>query len=263
MKNNILGLQFFQANVYIGGVKNGSDKHKRSSRGAHSRSRILAAAANAFSELGPEATMRHVARTAGVNIATLLYHFPSKEELFAEVVSMMDGGELAIVNAWQAGLADDRLARLESLREALTELGVLIVDRVIADPSRFRLGLYSALEASGQGAAAEAQGAAGASADRPAQADAAGGLTLPPSPEKAVVRAALARAVELGTLACGPQEIDDYIEGFTYLSRGFAIAHVREISSGSEGRDAIARRFRQLVRRYVNNMLPGTRDAGG
>lgn len=246
-------------------MKNGSDKHKRSARGAQSRSRILAAAANVFSELGPEATMRHVARTAGVNIATLLYHFPNKEELFAEVVSMMDGGELAIVNAWQAGLDDDRLASLDSLREALADLGILIVDRVIADPSRFRLGLFSALEASGQVTAAEVFESGGASAGHAAQADAGGpaGLTLPPSPEKAVVRAALARAVELGTLACGPQEIDDYIEGFTYLSRGFAIAHVREISSGAEGRDAIARRFRQLVRRYVNNMLPGTRDGEG
>jgi AcrR family transcriptional regulator len=61
--------------------------------------------------------MRHVARMAGVNIATLLYHFPSKDDLFAEVVSMMKGGELAIVTAWRAMVSDESLSRLDSLKE--------------------------------------------------------------------------------------------------------------------------------------------------
>ncbi len=231
-------------------MKNGSDRHKRSVRGELSRSHILAAAADAFSELGPEAvTMRHVARMAGVNIATLLYHFPSKDDLFAEVVSMMKGGKLAIVTAWRAMVSDESLSRLDSLKETLTDLGVLIIDRVIADPARLRLGLFSALEVSGQrlteGTATEGIGS-----------------TLSPSPEKDVVRAVLARAVELGTLACGCQEIDDYIEGSTYLSRGFAVAHIREISAGAAGRDAVARRFRQIIRRYIHNMLPGTPGGG-
>jgi hypothetical protein len=158
---------------------------------------------------------------------------------------MMKGGELAIVTAWRAMVSDESLSRLDSLKETLTDLGVLIIDRVIADPARLRLGLFSALEVSGQrlteGTATEGIGS-----------------TLSPSPEKDVVRAVLARAVELGTLACGFQEIDDYIEGYTYLSRGFAVAHIREISAGAAGRDAVARRFRQIIRRYIHNMLPGT-----
>jgi len=229
-------------------MKNGSDRHKRSMRGERSRSVILAEAVDVFSELGPEAaTMRLVARRAGVNIATLLYYFPSKEDLFDEVVGMMDGGELAIVQAWRESITDSMISDLDSLKEALTELGILIVDRVIADPSRFRLGLYSALDNSPPGSG---------------QFDVAGESSVP-SPERVVVRAVLVRAVELGTLRCEIQEIDDYIEGYTYLSRGFAIAHVKEISKGSAGREAVIRRFRELIRRYVNNMLPGTKPWPG
>jgi hypothetical protein len=80
------------------------------------------------------------------------------------------------------------------------------------------------------------------------------------SPEKDAVRAILVRAIELGTLRCDVQELDDYIEGYTYLSRGFAIAHIREIAIGAENRDKIIRRFRKLMRRYVTNMLPGEKD---
>jgi hypothetical protein len=109
---------------------------------------------------------------------------------------------------------------------------------VIEDPSRFRLGVFTALDTS-----------------RPEQVE-----NKMPSPEKEIVRSVLVRAVELGTLQCSHQEIEDYIEGYTYLSRGFAIAHIGEIAKGSKKRDAIIRRFRKFIYRYVNNMLPGEEE---
>jgi AcrR family transcriptional regulator len=224
-------------------MKNGADQHERSVRGKKSRADILAAALDVFSELGPDgATLRLVARRAGVNIATLMYYFPSKESLFAEVVGLMEGGELHIVEVWRDSLTDSRLSQIDSLKEALTELGTMIIDRVIRDPSRFRLGVYSALDTS-----------------RPEQVVPAGS-SKNPSPEKEVVRSVLTRAVGLGTLHCDPQEIEDYIEGYTYLSRGFAIAHIKEIAKGSKKRNVIIQRFRKLIYRYINNMLPGEKE---
>jgi AcrR family transcriptional regulator len=224
-------------------MKNESSQHERSIRGKKSRTEILSKAVEVFSELGPDgATLRLVARRAGVNIATLMYYFPSKESLFAEVVGLMESGELRIVEAWRQSLTDQQLSRIDSLKEALNELGIMIIDRVIEDPSRFRLGVYSALDVS-----------------RPDQ-------LIPTrsskasSPEKEVVRSVLTRAVGLGTIHCTPQEIEDYIEGYTYLSRGFAIAHIKEIARGSKKRNVIIQRFRKLIYRYINNMLPGERE---
>ena len=228
-------------------MKNGSDRHERSHRGERSRADILAAAIEVFSELGPDgATLRLIARRTGVNIATLMYYFPSKEALFAEVVGMLEGGELRIVELWRDSLVPSTLSRLDSLKEALTELGIMIIDRVIDDPGRFRLGVFSALDASRQEQAEN--GGAGSQ-----------GATLH-SPEREAVRDVLVKAMELGAFRADPRELDDYIEGYTYLSRGFAMTHIAEIAKGSMNRDSIIRRFRNLIHRYVNNMLPREAD---
>lgn len=242
-------------------MKNSSDQHERSRRGRRSRSEILNTAKAVFSELGPEATtLRLVARRAGVNIATVMYYFPNKERLFSEVLRELEGSEIRIVETWRSSLDDAKLSRLDSLKEALTQLGILIVDRVIDDPGRFRIGVFSFLDTSESSRLAQDPGAVEEQAVPP------GGvmeMTPPVSPEKEIVRQVLARAVELGTLRCGMEELDDYIEAYSYLSRGFAMAHIQEIALGSERRDEIARRFRRLIYRYVNHMLPGQPDVPG
>jgi AcrR family transcriptional regulator len=45
------------------------------------REQLLAAAAAAFSAVGPEVTLESIARSAGVGIGTLYRHFPSREAL--------------------------------------------------------------------------------------------------------------------------------------------------------------------------------------
>ncbi|MBT0770620.1 TetR/AcrR family transcriptional regulator [Kineosporia sp. J2-2] len=49
------------------------------------RERVVAAAAQAFAELGLDASMNEVARRAGVGIATTLRHFAHRDELVAAV----------------------------------------------------------------------------------------------------------------------------------------------------------------------------------
>jgi AcrR family transcriptional regulator len=242
-------------------MKNDAQQHLRSSRGKETRAAILSTAVGVLSESGPEATtLRHVARRAGVNIATLMYYFPSKARLVAEVIQAQEWDEWHIVERWRDALTDQQLARPDLLKEALTELGIMIIDRVITDPSRFRLGVYTLLEAPKAGVKVKPA----LPAKRGEKSSAGEGSGKIPrrsgSPEKDAVRAILVRAIELGTLHCDVQELDDYIEGYTYLSRGFAIAHIREIAIGAENRDKIIRRFRKLMRRYVTNMLPGEKD---
>jgi len=50
------------------------------------RDRILAAAAEAFAELGVETQMDDVARRAGVGVGTVYRHFPTKDALLAELM---------------------------------------------------------------------------------------------------------------------------------------------------------------------------------
>jgi AcrR family transcriptional regulator len=242
-------------------MKNDAEQHTRSSRGKHTRTAILAAAFEVLSELGPEATtLRHIARRAGVNIATLMYYFPSKESLVAEVLHSQEGGELLILEKWYASLTDRQLSRLDSLKEALTDVSIMLIDRVIADPGRFRLGVFTDLETPKTGGDVNCESSPGGAEKHPAGKNPVEKSMSPGSLEKNVVRAVLLRAMELGTIQCELQEVDDYIEGYTYLSRGFAIAHIKEIAVGAENRDKIIRRFRKLIRRYTNNMLPGEKD---
>ncbi|MBI9044944.1 MAG: TetR/AcrR family transcriptional regulator [Anaerolineaceae bacterium] len=233
----------FSKGVYNLSMKNSADCHKRNTRGTKRREEILEKAVEVFSEHGRDgATLRLVSRRAGINISTLMYYFPSKEILFAEVVGMVDKSELYIVEKWRESLTDLQLSQIDNLKEALTELGIMIIDRGIEDPSRIRVGIFSALNNSDSDEFIPA------------------GVVTTPSPEKEVVRAVLTRAVELGTIKCTPQEIEDYIEGYTYISRGFTITHINEIAMGSKNRDAIIRRFRKFIYRYINNMLPDNQE---
>jgi AcrR family transcriptional regulator len=242
-------------------MKNGSQQHARSARGKQSRALILSTTFEVLAELGPEATtLRHVARRAGVNIATLMYYFPSKEALVAEVTQAQEGGELYIVEKWYGSLSDQRLSQLDSLKEALTELGILVIDRVIADPGRFRLWVYTTLETPKAEAKSRLKTPASELEEHHLEISPSKKTQRRGSPEKAVVRAALVRALELGTIRCEEQEIDDYIEGYIYLSRGFALDHIQEITLDAEHHDKIIRRFRKLIRRYVHNMLPVEKD---
>jgi AcrR family transcriptional regulator len=50
--------------------------------------RILAAAADAYAEVGPDVTIDEIARRAGVGHGTVFRHFPTKDALRAAVLSM-------------------------------------------------------------------------------------------------------------------------------------------------------------------------------
>lgn len=241
-------------------MKNGAQQHVRSSRGEQSRTLILSTAFDVFSEIGPGATtLRHLSRQAGVNIATLMYYFPSKEALVAEVIQLQEVSELDVIKKWHASLTDRQLSQMDLLKDALTELGTMVIDRVIADPARFRLWVYTALQTSKKEGTVRRGSSALGVETRPLETGPAAARHLR-SPERNVVRAVLVRAMELDTFHCDRQELDDYIDGFTYLSRGFALDHIQEIALGTENRNRIIRRFKKLISRYVHHMLPGEKD---
>ncbi len=62
------------------------------SRGDQARTRLLAAALELFSDLGPHgATVRAIARAAGQNVAAIAYYFGSKEKLYEAVLEGIVG----------------------------------------------------------------------------------------------------------------------------------------------------------------------------
>ena len=53
--------------------------------GARNRTRLIAAAKRACAEKGATVSLEHIAREAGVSIATLYRHFPTRDELISTV----------------------------------------------------------------------------------------------------------------------------------------------------------------------------------
>jgi len=53
--------------------------------GERNRLRLIEAAKRAFAEKGPGVGLEHIARGAGVSIASLYRHFPTRDELISEV----------------------------------------------------------------------------------------------------------------------------------------------------------------------------------
>ena len=90
------------------------------------RDRILAAALAAFAERGVEATsLDSVAAEVGVRKQTLLYWFPSKEQLLFGVVDHAVGELGRVLSAAAARSGPDRTARITAVVDATFRLGSL------------------------------------------------------------------------------------------------------------------------------------------
>ena len=184
------------------------------------RRQILEAASRAFAESGfVGATTRTVAARAGVNVATLHYHYGSKEGLYRAVLAHVSRGSLPEVPAAEGS------GRVEALVEALFEYGsgrpdlarLALLD-VLAGPAgappdpRVRW-LAAALRAAGPEARVDAETEATAraivafvdtafvaTAPRPAPLAAEGVPGTPPDARRVVPDAAARRAVVAAAL---------------------------------------------------------------
>ena len=106
----------------------------RDSNPAATRREILRAAEESFARLGfAGATTRKVAASAGVNIATLHYHFGGKEGLYRAVLARAEDGELP------------PLPRGDSLEETVRAVVPVLLARSAARPSLSRLSLLDSL----------------------------------------------------------------------------------------------------------------------
>jgi AcrR family transcriptional regulator len=110
---------------------------------AETRRGILRAAEESFATAGfVGATTRQVAARAGVNVATLHYHFGNKEKLYRAVLDSASGAEISVPGGGRAPAE-----RLAAVVEALWDFGA-------AHPSLPRLSLLHRL--AGPAASAEA-----------------------------------------------------------------------------------------------------------
>ena len=101
---------------------------------AETRRGILLAAEESFASAGfVGATTRQVAARAGVNVATLHYHFGNKEKLYRAVLDAASGAEITVPRGGKAPAA-----RLAAVVEALWDFGA-------AHPSLPRLSLLHRL----------------------------------------------------------------------------------------------------------------------
>lgn len=116
------------------------------------RARLLDAAAGVFAAQGlAAARLEDIAAAAGIRRSSLLYHFDSKDALYAEVIRQRFGAlEAALSDA--LGSAEDLGARLTALERAF----VAFVDR---DPDFAALLLREVLDGQGPGRALLLEGA--------------------------------------------------------------------------------------------------------
>jgi AcrR family transcriptional regulator len=93
-----------------------SDRPQRADA-RRNRDALLAAAEGVFNEQGASASLEAIARRAGVGIGTLYRHFPTRDDLIAQVICT--GNEAIIARARDLLTADAPLAALTSWLEAL------------------------------------------------------------------------------------------------------------------------------------------------
>lgn len=105
------------------------------------RHQILAVARDLFAHKGFEGTTtREIAAGANVNEAIIFRHFATKEELYSAVMDWT-----CRTSTWTFSLKD-LLDKGEDVRTTLTELATIVLERRMADTTKLRLLLFSALE---------------------------------------------------------------------------------------------------------------------
>ena len=97
------------------------------------RSRLIQAATEIFIEEGYRASIERVAARAGVARQTLYNHFPSKADLFGEVIKQVTAALLVTLDG-----------KAEGLRERLLRFGIAFRDKALSAEG---LGFYRALVA--------------------------------------------------------------------------------------------------------------------
>ncbi|OIJ88979.1 hypothetical protein BIV25_35445 [Streptomyces sp. MUSC 14] len=101
---------------------------------ARNRAQVLAAARDAFRELGTSAPLDEIARRAGVNIATLYRRFPDRDALIRQVV--VDGFDLVLQAARTAleAAPQDPLSAIEGFLLHLVHERDMLVLPLIGGP---------------------------------------------------------------------------------------------------------------------------------
>lgn len=115
------------------------------SNGQQTRERVIESAENLFSMMGYEATsLRSIAGAAGIDIATLKYHFDDKPTLFGEVYQRGHERFLRMIDPFLEQLDDVDSA--EAMEVLVDEFVTAVHDFIATDFSFVRLTLYRALE---------------------------------------------------------------------------------------------------------------------
>ncbi|MFO8037075.1 MAG: TetR family transcriptional regulator [Anaerolineales bacterium] len=212
-------------------MSNRSSGRKSNTRGQETREIILSSAMDIFSRLGFEAaTTRMIARAAGRNISTVLYHFKDKRDLYDKVFKQKFDSEFSAMKAWHESVSDPLPVDLEALHQALEEGGMILMQRLIDDPALFRLNVYRKLQ--------------------PSNADAAIDKAYFEQ-TRLLAEDVLEKARKAGILTCSQEEIVHFTKGFSWLGTGFALAHLPKISGSREHKEETLKLFQQLIRTYI------------
>lgn len=122
-------------------------RNKRAVRanGQATRERVIESAENLFSSMGYEATsLRAIAGAAGIDIATLKYHFTDKPALFGEVYARGHERFMEVLDPFLNEL--DNVRTGEDMELLLDDFITSVHDFVENDFSFVRLALYRTLE---------------------------------------------------------------------------------------------------------------------
>lgn len=197
--------------------------HKQSIKGASSKEHLLRTAITIFAELGYEGTtMRNIARKADMNIATLLYHFPNKEELYFEVFKVKSSEEFDLIKKWHDSITEKILLDKDMLRQALLDAAGILMERIMEDPTMFRLNIYHRIQLSTQTIMNSVNS---------------------PDPIFGLFEDILEQAVKLKTLKVSDNEIRRFTEETSWLSTGFFLMYLPLILKSEEEKNRCRKLF--------------------
>jgi len=217
-------------------VKKRAVGRPRDGNPAETRREILQAAEESFAAAGfAGATTRQVANRAGVNVATLHYHFGNKEGLYRAVLEEAVSGKLPAAEA--AGGPAERLSRLVGQ----------IWDYGVSRPALARLSLLDRLA----GPPPSTVGAAATEADTAdprvtllsrTLSGLANGGPPPPIPADTAARLIVTLVDGAHVAARTSAAVEDVAEGVAVVSREAVVAAALRIGLGGAPGDAQPRR---------------------
>lgn len=204
---------------------------------SNSYERIIAVSTHLFALNGYDGTsIRDIAEVVDLNVATILHHIGSKEQLYRTVFQRIYTQEKELFSRLFASITDEQLSRPQGVRDVLEQFIDAYTGYVVQDPDAYRLWVYNFIDDTDRFKHIEHQ------------------YSLP---LYEILLDVLRRACAAGSIHDLDIDIRELVMGISWLMYGYF--NGRKNDWGDPAYDRYAPesifRFRQIMARYIERMI--------